>query len=115
NADRRTLAALEHFRRALVARYGGDPMLLMLAISETEGGALVARPAPAAPELALLQGDHWIPTGGRELRPWSGKAEARAFALSSLRTAPIQAWLDRWRAQPGHATDFVADYTVGHD
>jgi hypothetical protein len=45
NADARTLAALERFRAALVKRFGGDPGLTMLKISESEGEALVVRAA----------------------------------------------------------------------
>src|SRR4029079_4792538 len=65
NADARTLAALERFRTALAARFGGDPRLTMLEISESEGEALVVR-ASGPPEHAIWQGARWIGTDGRQ-------------------------------------------------
>lgn len=116
NADARTLASLERFRAALVARFGADPRIVMLAFDEQEGSALVAR-AGAAPEYVIRQGDAWISTANRRLAPWAPPelANANAFPLSSLHAAPIRAWLDGWRKTPGRANDFVTDYQVGYD
>ncbi|MEO8487385.1 MAG: hypothetical protein ABI585_13720 [Betaproteobacteria bacterium] len=117
NADQRTLAALERFGAALIARYGGDPTLTMLGVSETEGEALAQRSPGAAPEHVIRQGERWIGTEGRQLRPWADApvAAMHAFPLSSMRTAGIRAWLDAWRKLPGRATDFVTRYEAGYD
>lgn len=116
NADTRTLAALERFRAALVARFGADPMLTMLAWSETEGSALVLKPGGAT-EFVIRQGDEWKSTANRKLDPWAppAVAAANAFKLSSVKAAPIRAWLDAWRRAPGQSTDFVTGYAVGYD
>jgi len=116
NADARTLAALERFRNALVARFGGDPTLTMLEISETEGEALVVR-ANGPPEHAIWQGGRWVGTDGRQLKPWASPsiAATHAFALSSVTAEPIRAWLDAWRKVPGQATDFVTGYAIGYE
>ncbi|HEY8243724.1 MAG TPA: hypothetical protein VII68_09705 [Casimicrobiaceae bacterium] len=116
NADARTLAALERFRGALVKRFGGDPALTMLEISETEGEALVVR-AGGSPEHVIWQGERWIGTEGRQLKPWASPAIAatHAFPLSSVNAEPIRAWLDAWRRVPGQATDFVTGYAIGYD
>lgn len=116
NADTRTLAALERFRAALVARFGADPMLTMLAWSETEGSALVLK-AGGATEYVIRQGDEWKSTANRKLEPWAppAVAAANAFRLSSVKTAPIRAWLDAWRKAPGQSADFVTGYSVGYD
>lgn len=116
NADARTLAALERYRQALVARFGADPSLTMLQWSESEGAALVVR-AGGAPEFVIRQGDAWKSTDGRQLRPWASPAvaAANAFPLSSVKPAAVRAWLDAWRKSPGHATDFVTDYQMGYD
>ena len=116
NADARTLAALERFRQALVKRYGGDPSLTMLEFGETEGEALVVRPGGPS-EHVIWQGERWISTEGRQLKPWASPAIAatHAFALSSVKAEPIRAWLDAWRKAPGQATDFVTGYAIGYD
>ena len=115
NADARTIAALERFRQALVARYGSDPKLVMLDISETEGEALVVR--GAGNEYVIRQGDRWMPTEARELKPWASAsvAAANAFPLSSVKASGVRAWLDRWRKVPAQSTDFVTNYTWGYD
>lgn len=117
NADARTLAALERFRDALVARFGADPLLTMIEWSETEGAALVLRAGVSTPEFVIRQGDAWKSTENRQLRPWASPAlaAAHAFPLSSVRAPPIRAWIDAWRKAPGHATDFVTQYAMGHD
>ena len=117
NADARTIAALERFKRALAARAGGEARIAILEISESEGEALVLKAAGAAPEHLILQGDTWIGTDGRRLRPWAppALADAHAFALSSVTAAGIRAWLDAWRRTPGHATDFIVEYAFGYD
>ena len=106
NADARTLAALERFRAALVARF----------ISETEGEALVVR-ASGSTEHVIRQGERWIGIDGRQLKPWASPAIAatHAFALSSVSAEPIRAWLDAWRKVPGQATDFVTGYAIGYE
>ena len=117
NADARTLAALERFRQALAGKFGADPALVMLDLSENEGEALVLRGAGAAPEHVIWQNERWIGTEARRLEPWApaAVAAANAFMLSSVRAAPIRAWLDAWRKSPAQATDFVTHYTVGYD
>jgi len=115
-ADARTLAALDAFRAALVARFGADPSLTMLRWSESEGSALVRTPGGGS-EYVIRQGGAWIGTANRKLEPWAPPAVAasNAFRLSSVTSAPIRAWLDAWRKSPGHATDFITDYEVGYD
>ena len=117
NADNRTLAALERFRAALVARYGADPRLTMLTISEVEGAALVQRSTIALPEFVILRGDRWMSTEARQLKPWASPADAaaNAFPLSAVRGDAIRAWLDLWRKMPGQTTDFVGEYGVGYE
>jgi hypothetical protein len=116
NADARTLAALERFRQALIAKVGGDPMLAMLEFGESEAAALIVRPGGAR-ELLIRQGDRWIGTENRKLEPWAGAAvaTANAFALSSVRATSFQAWIDRWRTIPGQATDFIMKFEMGYD
>lgn len=117
NADQRTIAALERFRTALVARFGADPSLTMLDVSENEGEALVLRAGASAPEYVIWQGERWMGTENRQLRAWASEriAAANAFPLSSVRVAAIRAWLEAWRKVPAHATDFVAGYQVGFE
>lgn len=116
NADARTLAALERTRQALVARFGADPKLTMLEWGETESAALVVVPGGAT-SFVIRQGDEWKSTENRKLEPWAepATAAAKAFPLSSVRPAAIRAWLDAWRATPGHANDFVTRYSIGYD
>lgn len=117
NADQRTLAALERFRQALVARFGGDPMLAMIEWGESEGAALVRKSPAAPPEFVIWRGEGWIGTEHRKLVPWAKPdvAAANAFPLSSVRPAPIRAWQDAWRRSPGQATDFFMKYAAGYD
>lgn len=116
NADTRTLAALERFRQALAARYGGDPRLTMLEFGESEATALVLT-SPAPPEFVIWRGDRWIGTENRKLEPWArpDAAAANAFPLSSVRASPFRAWQDAWRQVPGQATDFFMKYAMGYD
>jgi len=88
----------------------------MLEISESEGEALVVR-AGGAPEHVIWQGERWIGTDGRQLKPWASPpiAATHAFALSSVKAEPIRAWIDTWRKMPGQATDFVTGYAFGYD
>lgn len=115
-ADARTLAALEAFRHALIARFGADPTLTMLRWSESEGSALV-QTSGGATEYVIRQGDAWVSTANRKLVPWAppAVATANAFRLSSVKSAPIRAWLDAWRKAPGQATDFITDYEAGYE
>ena len=115
-ADVRTLAALEAFRTALIARFGADPTLTMLRWSESEGSALV-QTSGGATEYVIRQGDAWVSTANRKLVPWAppAVATANAFRLSSVKSAPIRAWLDAWRKAPGQATDFITDYEAGYE
>jgi len=117
NADARTLAALERFRQALAARFGGDPMLTMLEASESEQTALVLASHGSAPAFVIWRGDRWIGTENRRLEPWAKAdvAAANAFPLSSVRAASFRAWQDAWRKSPGKATDFVTGYAMGFD
>ena len=116
NADARTLAELGRFRSALVQRFGGYVRLTMLGFREGEGEALVLRPGGKV-EHVIRQGEAWISTANRKLVPWAspGVAASNAFALSSVRAEPIEAWQDAWRKRPGRATDFVTHYALGYD
>lgn len=117
NADARTLAALERFRQALSARFGGDPMLTMIEFGESEATALVLKSPASPPEFVIWRGDRWIGTENRKLDPWAGPdvAAANAFAISSLRAPSFRAWQDAWRRIPGQATDFVMKYAMAYD
>jgi hypothetical protein len=117
NADARTLAALEHFREALVDRYRGDPRLTMREFGESEATALVLKSPAAAPEFVIWRGGSWIGTENRKLEPWatSDLAAANAFPLSSVRASSFRAWQDAWRKAPGQATDFFMKYSMGYD
>ena len=117
SADTRTLAALERFRQALVARYPGDPRLTMLEFGESEGTALVLASPAASPEFVIWRGDRWIGTENRKLEPWAKAdvAAANAFPLSSVRASSFRAWQDAWRRAPGQATDFFMKYAMGYD
>lgn len=115
-ADARTLAALESFRAALIARFGADPTLAMLKWSETEGSALVAKPGGGT-EFVIRQGGAWKSTDARKPDLWAppAVAAANAFKLSSVKSAPVRAWVEAWRKAPGQATDFISDYAMGYD
>jgi hypothetical protein len=117
NADERTLAALERFRRALVERYGGDARLAMLEFGESEAAALVLASPGAAPAFVIWRGDRFVGTGHRKFVPWASPevAAANAFAVSSVRAASFRTWQDAWRRSPGQATDFMMKYEVGYD
>ena len=69
--DERFLAYISRFKAALVAREGGDPLLLMFECSENEGQALVVRGPGAPPDHLIWQEGKWITTEGRQLRPWA--------------------------------------------
>lgn len=115
-ADARTLAALERYRAALVARFGPDPSLALLRWSESEGSAVVVKPGGAT-EFVIRQGDEWKSTANRKPELWTppAVAAANAFKLSSVKPAAVRAWIDAWRKQPGQATDFVTDYAMAYD
>jgi len=117
NADTRTLAALEGFRQALLARYPGDPKLTMLEFGESEATALVLGSPASPPEFVIWRGDRWVGTESRKLEPWARPdvAAANAFPLSSVRASPFRAWQDGWRRTPGQATDFFMKYAMGYD
>lgn len=117
NADERTLAALERFRRALVERYGGDPRLAMLEFGESEAAALVLASPGAAPAFVIWRGDRFVGTEHRRLVPWASPdvAAANAFALSSVRGDALRAWQRAWRSTPSRAGDYVSGYAVGYD
>jgi hypothetical protein len=115
-SDERTLAYLARFRAALVARFGPDPKLTMLTVSEVEGTALVVTGAEP-PEFVIWQEGKWFDTQGRELKPWATPevAAANAFPLSLLRESAIRAAMQEWRRSPAQATDFLGDLGVGYD
>ena len=115
-ADERTLAYLTTFKAALVARFGADPKLLMLVVSEVEGTALVVTGA-GAPEFVIWQQGKWLGTDGRQLKPWApaAVATANAFPLSKVRDSALRGAMQAWRRAPEHATDFLGDISVGYD
>lgn len=116
NADTRTLAALERFRKALIARFGVDPKLTMLEFGESEAAALVMQPGGAS-EFVIWQADRWSSTANRKLEPWASPSVAatNSFALSVVKASSIRAWLDAWRRVSGQASDFVMKYEIGFD
>ncbi|CAG0961453.1 hypothetical protein BURK2_00759 [Burkholderiales bacterium] len=116
NADARTLAALERFRKALIARYGADPKLTMLEFGESEAAALVMQSGGAS-EFVIWQENRWSSTANRKLEPWASPsvAAANGFALSVVKPSSIRGWLDAWRGVSGQASDFVMKYEFGFD
>lgn len=115
-ADERTLAYLAGFRAALIARFGADPKLTMLVVSETEGTALVVTGA-GTPEFVIWQQGKWLGTDGRQLKPWATAqvAAANPFPLSQVRDAALRSAMQEWRRAPEHAIDFLGDISVGYD
>ena len=108
-ADERTLAYLARFRAALIEKFGGDPLLSMLVVTENEGKALVhAQPAGPA-QFVIFQEGKWHPTDGRELKPWAPAADPAAarFPLSRrerrLRSRAIPCASRAARARHRHA------------
>lgn len=114
--DERTLAALERFRAALIARAGPDPLLSMLVFDEQEGQALVHAAASGPAEHVIWQRDRWIATEGRQLKPWAPQADpARArFHLSAVTEAFVRSRLRAHRAQAGQAADHLGPVRVGY-
>ncbi len=114
--DERFLAYIARFKAALVARDGGDPLLLMFKASEVEGEALVVRPG-APPEHIIWQEGKWISNDGRQLRAWARPdvATANAFHVTEVREAVIRDTLRAYRTRPGKASDWIGDLTMGFD
>ncbi len=115
-SDERTLAYLARFRAVLVERFGPDPKLTMLAVSEVEGSALVLT-GSGPPEYVIWQEGKWLDTRNRQLKPWATAeiAAANAFALSQLREAAVRKAMQDWRRTPAQAADFLGNLSVGYD
>lgn len=114
--DERFLAYITRFKAALVAREGGDPLLMMFKASEVEGEALVVRPG-AAPDHVIWQEGRWISNDGRQLRPWAKPdvATANAFHVSQVRESVVRDTFRAYRTRPGKASDWIGDLTMGFD
>lgn len=114
--DERTFAYFAQFRAALTQRFGGDPLLSMLAFSEGEGEALVHATPGGAPEHVIYQGGQWIGTDGRQLKPWVPDADPAVarFRLSAVRESLLRERFRAHRAQPAHAADLLGKVTVGY-
>ena len=115
-AEDRLLAYYDRFRTALAAKAGSDPLLSALVVTENEAQVLV-HAAPGAPgEHLIWQEGKWISTDGRQLRPWAPGAPASAaqFRLSAVPDKLVRDRLKAYRAQPGHASDFVSSVRAGY-
>lgn len=114
--DERTFAYFAQFRAALAARFGTDPLLSMLVLSEQEGQALV-HAAPGAPaEHVIFQTGQWIATDGRQLKPWApgASSDLARFHLSAVREALLRDKFRAHRAQPRKAADHLGEIKVGY-
>jgi hypothetical protein len=116
HADERTLAYLERFRSALIARAGADPLLSTLVVDEQEGQALVHASRDAPAEHVIYQQGAWISTDGRQLRPWASAADPAVarFPLSAVKTAFVRDRMNAHRTEPKRATDFLGPLRVGY-
>jgi hypothetical protein len=115
-SDERLFAYYGRFKAELIARYGGDPLLSKLQVSEVEAQALVHPTRGAAAEHVIWQEGKWISTANRQLRPWVSAADAQAhlFALSAVGE---KRWRDKFRGhreKPQQAADHLGDLTVGY-
>lgn len=115
-ADERTFAYFAQFRAALTRRFGVDPLLAMLAFSESEAEALVHALPGGPPEHVIFQGGQWIGTDGRQLKPWAPDADPAVarFRLSAVREPLLREKFRAHRAQPAQATDHLGKVTVGY-
>lgn len=114
--DERTLAYLERFRAALIAKAGPDPLLSALVFDEREGQALVHASPSAPAEHLIWQQGAWLSTDGRQLRPWAPEADpARArFRLSAVTQAFVRERMRAHRAQAVRAADHLGPIRVGY-
>ena len=114
--DERFLAYITRFKAALVAREGGDPLLMMFKASEVEGEALIVRPGAPAVHVIWQEGN-WIANDGRQLRPWAATdvATANAFHVSEVRDIVVRDAFRAYRTRPGKASDWIGDLTMGFD
>jgi len=115
-SDERLFAYYARFKSALIARYGADPLLSKLQVSEVEGQALVHTRRDAPAEHVIWQEGKWISTANRQLRPWVSAtvAQQHLFALSA---AGERLWREKFRAhreKPQQAADHLGDVTVGY-
>jgi hypothetical protein len=115
-ADERTLAYLARFKAALAERFGADPRVSMLVVSEVEGEALVHASA-GDPDFVIWQEGRWISTDGRQLKPWATPqvAAANAFPVSRIREAALREAMREYRRDPAKSTDFLGEFTVGYE
>ena len=115
-SDERTLAYFDKFRAALIARFGGDPLLSRLEFSEVEGEALVHASAGAPAEFVIWQTGQWISTAGRELKPWAPDADPSVsrFRLSAVTDKFVREHFRAHRTKASQATDTLGPVTVGY-
>ena len=115
-ADDRTLAYFYTFRAALVAKFGGDPLLSKLVWSEVEGEALVHASAGTPAEFVIYQTGQWIPTAGRQLKPWAPDADPSVsqFRLSAVTDKFVRERFRAHRTKASQATDNLGPVTVGY-
>lgn len=114
--DERTLAYLSRFRRALIERFGADPLLSAFVFSENEGTALVHANATAPAQFVIYQEGRWIGTDGRELKPWAPGADPAAarFRLSQVTETFVRERFRAHRAVADRAADHLSPVRVGY-
>ncbi|MFO1311262.1 MAG: hypothetical protein U1F41_04265 [Burkholderiales bacterium] len=114
--DDRTFAYFGQFKAALVARFGGDPLLSMLKFDEQEGQALVYATPASPPEHVIFQTGKWIPTDGRQFKPWAPDADPAVarFRLSAVRDASLRDKFRAHRAKAANAADHMGPVTIGY-
>lgn len=115
-SDERLFAYYGRFKAALIARYGADPLLSKLQVSEAEAQALVHARRDAPAEHVIWQAGKWISTANRQLRPWVSATEAQAH-LFPLSAAGEKLWREKFRAhreKPQQAADHLGEVTAGY-
>lgn len=113
--DDRTFAYFNQFKTALVARFGGDPLLSMFKFDEQEGQALVHATPGGPAEHVIFQTGKWISTDGRQLKPWAPDADPAVarFKLSAVREAFLRDKFKAHRARAANAADNMGPVTIG--
>ncbi len=115
-SDERLFTYYGRFKTALTARFGADPLLSKLQVSEVEAQALVHPRRDAPAEHVIWQEGKWISTANRQLRPWVSATEAQAH-LFPLSAAAEKLWREKFRAhreKPQQAADHLGEVTVGY-
>ncbi|MEO8676163.1 MAG: hypothetical protein ABI569_11320 [Casimicrobiaceae bacterium] len=115
-SDERTLAYFDKFRVALIAKFGGDPLLSKIEFSEVEGEALVHASAGAPAEFVIYQTGQWISTDGRQLKPWAPDADPSVsrFRLSAVTDKFVRERFRAHRIKASQAADILGPVTVGY-